>query len=130
MSDPAQPTLSFDPSLTEQHRSLKECVAARIYSQRGGVTAVAGKLDVSPSHLSEVLGGGGDRNRKFDLDELERYMSVYRDFEPIRYLCAKFLGDLGADQASAAERAREQIETLLLTLAQAGIQPKGPRRRA
>lgn len=68
--------------------------------------------------------------RKINLDELERYMSVYRDFEPIRYLCAKFLGDLGAEQASAAERAREQIETLLLTLAQAGIQPKGSRRRA
>lgn len=130
MSDPTQLTLSFDPSLTEQHRSLKECVAARIYSQRGGVTAVAGKLDLSPSHLSEVLGGGGDRNRKFDLDELERYMSVYRDFEPIRYLCAKFLGDLGAEQASATARVAEQLETLMQTLALAGLQSKGSRRRA
>ena len=130
MSDPTQLTLSFDPSLTEQHRSLKECVAARIYSQRGGVTTVAGKLDLSPSHLSEVLGGGGDRNRKFDLDELERYMSAYRDFEPIRYLCAKFLGDLGAEQASATARVAEQLETLMQTLALAGLQSKGSRRRA
>jgi len=64
-----QLSLSFDPDLADQHRSLKECVACRVYQQRGGVTAVAGKLDLSPSHLSEVLAGGGDRHRKFDLDE-------------------------------------------------------------
>lgn len=130
MSDPTQLTLSFDPALTEQFRSLKECLAQRMYSQRGGITAVAGKLDMSPSHLSEVLGGGGDRHRKFDLDELERYLTTYRDFEPIRYLCAKFLGDLGAEQASATARVAEQLETLMQTLAQAGINCKGSRRRA
>lgn len=130
MSDPTQLTLSFDPALTEQFRSLKECLAARMYSQRGGLTAVAGKLDMSPSHLSEVLGDGGERNRKFGLDELERYMTAYRDFEPIRYLCAKFLGDIGAEQASATARVAEQLETLMQTLALAGIQGKCSRRRA
>ena len=129
MNEPTQLTLSFDPKLTEQFRSLKECVAQRMYCQRGGLRAVAGKLDLSPSHLSEVLGGGGDRGRKFDLDELEAYMREFRDFEPIRYLCAKFLGDMGAEQASATQRVAEQLETLMQTLATAGISGKAVRKR-
>lgn len=124
-----QLTLQFAPDITQQYRSLKECCAARMYQQRGGVRAVAGRLDMSPSHLSEVLGGGGDRNRKFDLDELERYISEFKDFEPILYLCAKFMGDKSAEQSAATTRVAEQLETLMQSLAQAGFANKGTRRR-
>lgn len=103
-------------------------MAARIYAQRGGVTAVAGKLDMRPSHLSEVLGGGGDRGRKFDLDELERYIEAYQDFTPILYLCAKFLGDQHASQAAATARLNEQLQALMETLGQTGVKAKGKAR--
>lgn len=55
---PAQLSLPLDMSVIQQHRTLKECIAARVYVQRGGLSAVAGRLDMSPSHLSEILGGG------------------------------------------------------------------------
>lgn len=114
-------TLDFDPGLAEQHRSLKECLAARVYQQRGGLTAVAGRLDMSPSHLSEVLAGGGDRHRKFDLDELERYIETYRDATPVLYLIAKYLPDAAAQHAAAMGRLAELADALPALLAQAGM---------
>jgi len=114
-------SLHFDPDLADQHRSLKECLAARIYAQRGGVAAVAGKLDLSPSHLSEVLGGGGERNRKLDVDELERYMATYRDFTPILYLVAKFMPDASTAQAQALEQLAKFTEAFPQIVAQLGL---------
>lgn len=116
-----QLSLSFDPGLAEQHRSLKECVACRIYQQRGGVTAVAGKLDMSPSHLSEVLAGGGDRHRKFDLDELEKYIATYRDFTPILYLVAKFMPDASTAHAAALEQLAAFTQQFPVIVAQLGL---------
>lgn len=118
-----QLSIQFEPELTDRYRSLKECVAACVYRQRGGLTAVAGKLDMSPSHLSEVLGGGGDRHRKFDLDELERYIRTYQDFEPILYLCARFLGDRHAEQSAAITRLSEQLRDMAELITKAGIKP-------
>ena len=123
-SVPQQMAISYEPGLVDQHRSLKECVAACIYRQRGGLTAVAGKLDLSPSHLSEVLAGGGERNRKFDLDELERYVQAYGDVTPILYLAAKYLGHEGSDQAAAAQQLRAMLDQLPALLAAAGVQGK------
>lgn len=119
--NPTQLSLSFDSDLAEQHRSLKECVAARVYQQRGGLTAVAGKLDMSPSHLSEVLAGGGERNHKFDLDELERYIEQYRDFTPILYLVAKFIPDQAVAQANALEQLAEFTQRFPEIVAQLGL---------
>ncbi len=123
-----QLTLDLDPALCEQHRSLKECLASRVYAQRGGVTAVAGKLDMSPSHLSEVLGGGGERNRKFDLDELERYIATYHDWTPIQYLVSKFMPQQDAARAQALARLADLGELLPSLLAQAGVATKRVRR--
>ncbi len=121
---PQQLAISYEPGLVDQHRSLKECVAACVYRQRGGITAVAGKLDLSPSHLSEVLAGGGERHRKFDLDEFERYVQAYGDTTPILYLCAKYLSSQGTDQAAAALQLRAMLEQLPGLLAAAGVQGK------
>lgn len=118
---PTQLALSLDPGLAEQHRSLKECVAARIYQQRGGITAVAGRLDMQPSHLSEVLGGGGDRHRKFDLDELERYIVEFDDVTPILWLVSRYLQEEGAAQAHAMQQLAKLADVLPGLLAQAGM---------
>lgn len=124
-----QLTLEFSPQLTEQFRSLKDCVAARMHMQRGGLRAVAGRLDMSPSHLSEVLGGGGERHRKFDLDEFEAYIREFHDVEPILYLCAKFMGDRQAEQQVATQRVQEQLAQLIENMAKAGMTTGGRRRR-
>jgi hypothetical protein len=121
---PQQLAIAYEAGLLDQHRSLKECVAACVYRQRGGITAVAGKLDMSPSHLSEVLAGGGERHRKFDLDEFERYVATYGDTTPILYLVAKYLGQHGTDQAAAAQQLRAMLDQLPSLLAAAGVQQK------
>ena len=126
---PQQMAIAYEPGLLDQHRSLKECVAACIYRQRGGLTAVAGKLDMSPSHLSEVLAGGGDRHRKFDLDELERYVQTYGDPTPILYLAAKCLGDAGTEQVAAAQQLRAMLDNLPALLAAAGVAAPRARKR-
>lgn len=122
---PQQLTIAFDSDLL-QHRSLKDCVAACVYRQRGGVTAVAGRLDMQPSHLSEVLGGGGERNRKFDLDELEAYVREFNDLTPIHYLVAKYCGDAAAEQAAA----QQQLLTLLQQLPSLAAAAAKPQRRS
>lgn len=108
---PAQLSLSLDPALSDRHASLKSCFAACVYGI--GIERVASKLDLSPSHLSEALGGGGDRGRKVDLDWLERYVATYGDTTPVLYLVAKFLRDPSANDAARADR----IENLLGELA-------------
>ena len=84
------------------------------------------KLDMSPSHLSEVLAGGGDRHRKFDLDELEAYIARYNDPTPILYLVAKYLPDAASASAAAMQRLAEFADALPALLAHAGVK-KGKR---
>lgn len=115
MSDQLQMTLQFRTDLPRIHSSLRECIAAGIYQR--GVTAVAGRIDERPSHLSEALAGGtGDRVRKLDVDTFERYMDKTGDLEPLYYLIAKFLpgpeAQRGASLARASTLARQFVEAL------------------
>lgn len=114
-----QLTLQLEPGLTVRNRTLKECVAAGIYQR--GVVAVAGRIDVSPSHLSEALSGQG---RKFDIDDLERYIEVTNDLTPVHYLVAKFLRDPAAQQQEALAGLVELANALPGLLAQAGLTKK------
>lgn len=111
-SVPQQLSIDYDPALAARHRSLKECIATCVYGQRGGLTSVAAQLDMSPSHLSEILAGGGERNRKLDVDVLEAYMSSYDDITPILYLVSKFMPDHGEEQAHAHDRLRAILQEL------------------
>jgi hypothetical protein len=116
----AQLTLALDPGVSV-HPTLKACVAAGIYQR--GIVAVAGKIDRSPSHLSEAL-AGADR-RKFDIDDLEAYIKATGDTTPIQYLVAKFLRDPGVAQQEALNRLVGLAETLPALLAAAGLQAQG-----
>lgn len=117
-----QLTLTLEAGVGTRYRSLKECVASGVFQR--GVVAVAGKIDRSPSHLSEAL-SGGDR-RKFDLDELERYLETTGDTTPIYYLVAKFLRDPEVSQREALAKLASLAELLPGLLAQAGL-PGGRR---
>lgn len=115
-----QMTLALDPGVSI-HPSLKACVPAGIYSR--GIVAVAGKIDASPSHLSEAL-SGNDR-RKFDVDDLEAYITATGDTTPIQYLVAKFLRDPGVIQQEALTRLVGLAEIIPGLIAAAGLQAKG-----
>lgn len=102
--------------------SLKDCVSTCIHRKRGGISAVAPKLNMSPSHLSEVLGGGGDRNRKFDLNELERYIEEFKDLTPIQYLVARYMPDQAIAQSHALSQIAEIAPALMQFMASAGLE--------
>jgi hypothetical protein len=117
-----QLTLDLDPSVTQAHRSLRDCVAAGVY--RRGLKTVAMDLDLSPGNLSVAL--SDDPHRKFSVDELERYVQTTGDKSPIFYLVAKYLGD----EASAREHAlADLLQQLPQMLAAAGISTTAKRGR-
>ena len=119
----SQLTLSLEPGVTI-HPSLKACIAAGIYQR--GIVAVAGKIDASPSHLSEAL-SGNDR-RKFDVDDLEAYIATTGDTTPIMYLVAKFLRDPSVVQQDALNRLVGLVDQLPAMIAAAGLQTPGRKR--
>ncbi len=121
-----QLTLPLELSLASEHRTLLECIASCIYAH--GVSRVAGKIDLSPSHLSEALAGGGDRHRKFGVDDLEQYVQTTGDKTPILYLIAKYLGDPEARRADALSRLAAIADQVPGLLAAAGIKQSRARR--
>lgn len=118
-----QLTLTLEPGAALRFRTLKECVASGVYQR--GITAVAGKIDAAPSHLSEAL-SGSDR-RKFDVDQLEKYIAASGDTAPILYLVAKYLRDPAAMQQEAMTKLASIAESLPGLMAAAGLGDGGKR---
>lgn len=112
---PRQLSLSFEPGLAQRHGSLRQCMAAGVYSR--GLVRVAGQVDMAPSKLSEKLAGGaGDRKRDIGLDELERYLDTSGDQTPILYLVDKYLSSKEAQAQEQAQKLTLAVETLLAQL--------------
>jgi hypothetical protein len=89
-----QLTLSFEPGLAERYTSLRECIAAGVYRNGLGNTAI--DLDVAPGNLSVQL--SADPSRHFSVDSLERYVEKTGDTTPIYYLIERFLKDKASDK--------------------------------
>jgi hypothetical protein len=114
---PAQLTLSFEPSLSERFRSLREFVAYRVQEQRLNAAALAGKMDLSPTTLSRKLNQNEGDSQRLNCDDLEAYIAATGDvMSVIQYLAAKF--SPGSDDARKS-RAIAQVEQLLPELTRA-----------
>lgn len=125
-----QMSLTLEAGISARNRTLREHLAQCIYSE--GLVAVAGKLDLSPSRVSEKLAGvdSGGKPRGMTVDELERYIDQTGDVSPIHYLVEKYLHDPVAAQQEALHRLAALSEQLPALLAAAGLNgmPKGRRR--
>ncbi len=89
-----QLTLSFETDDIRDYASLKdfmrdECVPSRPRGMKK--MEIAGRMDLSPSELTRKLSNNPDDPRNFSIDDLETYIDVTGDREPIYYLCHKFL---------------------------------------
>jgi hypothetical protein len=84
-----QLTLSFEPGISERYPNLRECIAAGIYRNGLGNTAI--DLDIAPGNLSVQI--SADPSRHFSVDSLERYIEKTGDTTPVYYLIEKFLKD-------------------------------------
>lgn len=100
-----QLTLSFEAGLAERYTCLRECIAASVYRNGLGNTAI--DLDIAPGNLSVQI--SSDPSRHFSVDSLERYIEKTQDTTPIYYLIDKFLND---------STAKSELETLLPMLKQ------------
>lgn len=116
-----QLSLTLEPGIGSRNRTLREHLATRIYS--AGLVAVAGKMDLSPSKLTEKLAGSdsGGKPRGLTIDELERYIAISGDVSPIHYLVDKYLQDPAVVQQEALAKIASLAEQLPALLAAAGM---------
>lgn len=117
-----QLSLTLEPGIGSRNRTLREHLATRIYG--AGMVAVAGKMDLSPSKLTEKLAGSdsGGKPRGLTIDELERYIAISGDVSPIHYLVDKYLQDPAVVQQEALAKIASLAEQLPALLAAAGMQ--------
>lgn len=128
MNGARQLSLVFEPGLSQRYSSLRDVVAHGVYQR--GLSAVAGKVDMAPSKLSEKLAGGNDRPRDLGIEEFERYLEKTGDLQPIYYLIERFLQDPNVLQAEATARLHDILQQLGPLMNAAGMLPaNGGRKR-
>jgi hypothetical protein len=116
-----QLTLHLEPGLAQRSRSLREHMATRVYAR--GLVDVAGKMDLSPSKLTEKLAGSdsGGKPRGMTVDELESYIQRTGDISPVHYLADKYLRDPAVAQQEALAKLASLAEVLPALMAAAGL---------
>jgi hypothetical protein len=115
-----QLTLSFEPDLKDRHRNLLDCMAACIYQR--GLKTIAADLEKAPGNLSRELGGDSDRH--FSVESLERYIQVTGDTTPIKYLIARYMGDQARTEAETMSRVHDMLGQMALMVGQIRATPK------
>ena len=121
-----QLSLMFEPGLAASARSLREHLARCVYQR--GLSAVAGKIDLSPSKLTEKLAGGDSsgKPRGLTIDELEAYIVATGDKSPIHYLADKYLRDPAVQRDEALAKLLELMGQIAPLAASAGLDIGAP----
>jgi hypothetical protein len=99
-----QLTLSFEPSLPEKYKTLRDFLAYRVQVQSRPAKTIAADMDMSPSMLSRKLTPGEGDTQRFNVDDLENYIRETKDTTPIEYLASKYLQSDSSRQARAIAR--------------------------
>ena len=86
-----QLAIDFEPDITKAYSSCVDYIAARVHQQGTLQKIIAADMDLSPSQLSQKLGPPGNSSARFTVYDLEKYIEVTDDLEPIKYLIAKYL---------------------------------------
>ncbi|MEN5115869.1 hypothetical protein ABE488_00830 [Luteimonas sp. TWI662] len=124
-----QLSITFEKGIAERSRTLREHMAVRVYGR--GLVETAGRLDLSPSKLTEKLAGSdsGGKPRGMTIDELETYIQRTGDVSPVHYLVEKFLGDPEVARDEALAKLASMVEQLAPLMAAAGLNPAARKRR-
>ncbi|WP_164086007.1 hypothetical protein [Stenotrophomonas maltophilia] len=114
-------TVTYEAGLTRS-ASLRDHIATKVYSG-AGVTAVAGKLDMAPSKLSEKLAGSDSsgKPRGLSVDDFEHYMQQTGDLSPIHYLIERYMRTPEVVQAEHMAELHATLGTLSGVLIKMGI---------
>lgn len=98
-----QLTLNFDAGLTDCFSSCREVVQSRVHQQGKPVKAIAADMDYSPSTLSRKLAQSPNDSQKLTLDDLESYIAVTGDKQPVYFLIEKYLVSESSDEIKRLE---------------------------
>lgn len=102
-----QLTLNFEAGLVDSYATCREYVAARIHQQGRPQKSIAADMDLSPSQLSRKAAQNPDDTMRFTLDDLERFIQVTGDTQPVLYLVEKYLSDRTSEIAALERRLAE-----------------------
>lgn len=102
--------LDFDAGLAKRYSSAREVVADRVHQQghHQPQKAIAADMDYSPSQLSRKLTQSPNDSARFTLDDLEKFMQVTGDIQPVYYLVEKYVANTG-EEIEALERRLSEL---------------------
>ena len=87
----SQLSIDFNADITTGYNTCREYVQSRVYKQGKPQKVIAADMDYSPSDLTRKLSQSPNDSRRFTLDDLEKFIDVTGDIEPVKYLVAKYL---------------------------------------
>lgn len=120
-----QLTLSFEPGLTERHKTLLACARESVYRSKKALKAIAADMDLSESALSRKLSENPEDRRTFSLDDLEQSLNATGDLTPIYWLIEKYLQSPEHKKARAADALTRLLPDLIALAREAGVsEPK------
>lgn len=120
-----QLSIDFEPNITEQFRTLKQCLAACVYGSRIGLSAVAAHCDLAPSTLSRMLNENEDDPRHLPIDLMTSIIEATQDMRPIHWLVARFLPSEEMRMKAAFTQLEVLMPQFLAAFAVLQKQPKG-----
>lgn len=131
----AQLSLAFEPGLTAKFRSVEDCLQHVVLTARGGVDAVAVKIDMAPSELTRRLHAhlaakeGDPNNRPLRVSDMVHIITATGDLTPLYWLAEKFAADPESQRTSAMQQLAMLAPVFINLAEQAGIQLAVPTKR-
>lgn len=119
----SQLTLNFEPALPDRFPTLRDYVAYRSNVVAKHLKVQAAEMDMAPSTLSRKLHPHEGDTQRFNLDDLEAWLTSTGDAEAVvHYLAAKYLdsdSNRHARMVSTAERLLAELAQVLPSLKEA-----------
>lgn len=113
-----QLTLNFEPSLAERHPTLRAYIAFRATVTAKALKAQAADMDVAPSTLSRKLNPAEGDTQRFNLDDLEAWLSSTGEAAAvIEYLASKYLDTDSERKARTLARVEKLLPELMTLVA-------------
>lgn len=105
-----QLTLDFESGPAQRFSSCREYIQYLVHCQKKPQKIIAADMDISPSDLSRKLSQNDNDKRRFTLDDLEKFIEVTGDKQPIFYLIEKYLVDSKASEIQELEQRLAELK--------------------
>lgn len=107
-----QLSIDFNPDIYSEYATLREFLDHHLIpemcsNKTNQRQLIAASLDLSPSHFKNKLVASD--GAKFNTDDLERFISIHKTHEPIKYLISRFMYQSVDDEEEALEARLAEI---------------------